>query len=157
MTTKSSQIPFHSHSQKPARRFSNKWRNLPAYGHGITPAFKARPVIGSEPCCDGMEEFKYLMPVTMDEFKDELVEMHARGYRAEDNHRWPQPCPICKCGLGTLFTYTKRHRNGKPDYDQQRDFTLCFQCLHISEVIVVEREIEVTVIGSHSLDEIKEF
>jgi len=158
MSTKSSRIPLQSRSQKPAR-VPNKWRNLPAYGHGITPTMKARPVIESVPYENGVycEEFKYLMPVSLEAFRAEHAAMQVLGYHAHTNDEWMKPCPNCGCEIVTFLSYTKRHRNGKPNFDWQREFTMCAHCFHVGEVILVDMaiekagrqsEIEVTVIGS---------
>jgi len=144
MTTKSSRKPVSNRSQKHAR-VPNKWRNLPAYGHGITPTFKARPVIPSQPFEESdsvIEDFNHLMPVSMEAFMAEHAAMLVLGYHALGTSDGQRPCRNCGSETSTLLEYTKRYRNGKPNYDWMREFFLCPQCLHVGEIIVVERAIE---------------
>lgn len=137
MTTKSSRIQVSSRPQKPAR-VPNKWRNLPAYGHGITPTMKARPVVHSESFGEGkhLEDFKYLMPVSLAAFMSEHSAMIILGYYAVSTNEWQRPCQKCGGEGVCLFQYVKRHRNGKPNYDWEREFFLCPQCLHVGEVVL---------------------
>jgi len=131
-------------SQKPApKRRQNKWRNLPSYGHGITPSMKARPVVYSSPneTLDGvvLDDFFELMPVSMTTFLAEHTAMILVGYSALSTDEWYRPCSGCGCESMAFVSYAKRHRNGKPDYKNSREFLLCPQCLHVGESILVFR------------------
>lgn len=147
MSTKSSRIPVQNRKPKPAR-VPNKWRNLPAYGHGITPTMKARPVIDSKPNeeIDGryIDDFKTLMPVSLNAFMAEHAAMRLLGYNALSNDEWLVPCPNCQCKVVSYLHYAQRHRNGKPNFETSREFLFCAQCLYVGESILVFRPVEKT-------------
>lgn len=137
MATKSSQNRIQN-------RVPKKWRDLPAAGHGITPAMKARPIIERTPNEDresNQEDYICdLMPVSMVTFMAEHTAMQMRGYHAADTNFCESECRVCGCDKMTFTCYAKRHRNGKPDYDWVREFNMCPQCLHVQEEIWVMSE-----------------
>lgn len=156
MSAKSSQIPLQSRKTKPAR-VPAKWRNLPAYGHGITPAMKARPIIERTPNeeIDGrfFDDLCFLMPVPMTTFMEEHAAMTERGYHALSVDQTDLlSCPNCACEELALMAYTKRHRNGKPNYDWGRDFLLCPRCLHVAEEVYVIRDTGLIFGHGHKID-----
>lgn len=145
MTTKSSQLPLQSRSKKTAR-VPAKWRNLPAYGHGLTAAMKARPIIKRTPNeeIEGrfFDDMCLLMPVPMTVWMEEHAQMTLKGYHILSADTWQVPCANCECEEAAFFVYTTRHRNGKPNYDWSRDFILCPRCLHVTEEIFIIRAVE---------------
>lgn len=139
MATKSSQ------NRKPVSpRVPKKWRNLPPAGHGITPAMKARPIIERTPNeeIEGrmFDDVCMLMPVPLTAWIEEHAEMLLRGYHIHQTDCWMIPCFNCHSEECAFLSFTKRHRNGKPNFDTGRDFILCPQCLHVTEEIYIINE-----------------
>lgn len=143
MSSKSSQIPIQNRNQRPAR-VPAKWRNLPAFGHGITPAMKARPIIETAPneeiegCI--FDDMCFLMPIALTAFIEEQAHMILRGYHALQSEAWDLDCRNCGCEATTITMYAKRHRNGKPNKNWVRDFIFCPECLTVTEEIFVIRD-----------------
>jgi hypothetical protein len=127
------------------KRIPRKWRNLPAFGHGIIPAMKARPMIRCTPNeeIEGrlFDDLVELMPVPMTTFLVEHAAMIEKGYHAYYSDACEMSCQMCAHENSVMFVqYAKRYRNGKPILDWSRDFNICGHCLHVSEQVFVIRD-----------------
>lgn len=93
---------------------------------GLTPAMRARPVHRRENILNECE-LMHLAPASMDAFSSEVIAMKKAGYTAP-GFDGTSECPQChERTIG--YSYHARHRNGKPDMERGRYFTICLNCV----------------------------
>ena len=113
-------------SQKPAPK------HTPA-NFGITDVMRDRAIV-KRIDCDGAFEICQLTPVPMGVFLRELTLMKKAGYEyITDLDEFLDPCPECGAKTRGLMSYHKRHRNGKMNLKDPRDFILCPGCMMVQE------------------------
>lgn len=118
----------------PARK--RKSAPVPA-GMGLTPLMRDRQVYRREPLI-GDEDTVTLFPVSAPVFMAEVKVMKDAGYVSEPDG--PGLCEVCKSRGAVGVTYWRRHRNGKKDIDSQRGFCFCFDCLMVTESMLVDSD-----------------
>lgn len=105
---------------------------------GIIPSMRAREIIEQYQYENG-ERSIWLKPVPIATFFAEVQAMrHAKYVTYDVEGR--SVCPSCDCQTAVCLTYWQHHRNGKRKHETQRAFEFCFDCQHVTEVLLIGPE-----------------